>query len=237
MSREQVAKAGWGRYLVGMGETAHHPLLRRFYQASWPEADTPLDDIEFMALDVETTGLDASRHSIVSVGLIPFTLARIRSDQAWHRLVRPPGDLVPKSVTFHHITHSDLQQAPRFADIAGELLERLHGRVAVVHYHPLERAFLDTACRNALGEGLRFPLVDTMQIEAALYPRRKAGWLARLLGKKSISIRLNDSRQRYGLPVYHAHHALTDALATAELLQAQVATHFSAQQEISTLWM
>lgn len=227
----------WAQYMAGMAETARHPLLLRFFQASWPAADTPMESVEFIALDIETTGLDATKHSIISVGLIPFTLARIRSDQAWHQLVRPPGDLLSESVTFHHITHSDLQQAPRFTDIAADLLERLSGKVLVVHYHPIERAFLDHAFREALGEGLGFPLIDTMQIEAGLYPRRKVSWLAHLRGKKPISIRLNDSRRRYGLPAYQAHHALTDALATAELLQAQVATHFSAQQPISTLWM
>lgn len=237
MSQDTVSGTGWAQYMAGMAEAARHPLLARFFQAPWPDEGTQLENIEFMAMDVETTGLDATTHSIVSVGLIPFTLARIRSDQAWYQLVRPPGDLLPESVTFHHITHSDLQQAPRFADIAGDLLERLRGKVAVVHYHPLERAFLDQAFHHALGEGLHFPLVDTMQIEAGLYPRRKPGWVARLLGKKEISIRLNDCRHRYGLPAYQAHHALTDALATAELLQAQVATHFSGRQAIATLWM
>lgn len=41
---------------------------------------------------------------------------------------------------------------------------------------------------------------------------------------------------RYHLPPYHAHHALTDALATAELLQAQVAHRFEAGMEIGRLW-
>lgn len=237
MSLDTAPSNGWVQYMAGRAETASHPSLVRFFQASWPDDGTLLEDVEFMAMDIETTGLDAKTQSIVSVGLIPFTLARIRSDQAWYQLVRPPADLLPESVTFHHLTHSDLQQAPRFVDIAGDFLERLRGKVAVVHYHPIERAFLDQAFRHALGEGLHFPLVDTMQIEAGLYPRRKPSWLARLLGKKVISLRLNDSRHRYGLPVYQGHHALTDALATAELLQAQLATHFSARQSIGTLWM
>lgn len=238
-----VVKAGippptdWTQYMADAALAARHSAVVRFCEGSWPEPDTPLEDISFVAMDVETTGLDARVHSIVSIGLIPFTLERIRSDQAWHQLVRPPGDLTPESVTFHHITHSDLQQAPRFGDIADDLLERLHGKIAVVHYHPLERGFLDQAFRQAFEEGLQFPLVDTMQIEAGLHPDRKAGWLARLMGKKSLSIRLNDSRERYGLPAYQAHHALTDALATAELLQAQVATHFSAQQAIKDFWI
>ena len=52
-----------------------------------------------------------------------------------------------------------------------------------------------------------------------------------------MSIRLADSRQRYGLPHYAAHNALIDAIATAELLQAQVLHHFGPQTRVSDLWL
>lgn len=232
---QPTTPADWAQYLARRAESSQHPALTRFYGADWPAADTPLDQLEFVALDIETTGLDARRHAIVSIGLIPFTLQRIRSDQAWHQLVRPHGDLLPESVTFHHITHSDIRSAPRFAEILGSLLQHLTGRIAVVHYRHIERAFLDAAAQHALGESLVFPLIDTMQIEANLNPQRQPGWLLRLLGKQPLSIRLADSRARYRLPLYQAHHALTDALATAELFQAQVATHFSPQLRLADL--
>lgn len=237
MSDLAPTSVDWRQYMAAMGDATLNKTLAAFYQAQWPDPATPLQDIEFVALDVETTGLDARRHAIISIGLIPMTLARIRSDLAWHQVIRPPGDMIPESVAFHHITDSDIRQAPRFAEVLEKLLARLAGKVAVVHYHPIERSFIDQAVRAALGEGLQFPLVDTMQIEARLHPRREPGWFARLLGHKPLSIRLADSRRRYGLPTYRAHHALTDALATAELLHAQVATHFSPQQPINSLWL
>jgi len=227
----------WPQYMAGKAASARHAALADFYRSAWPAAETPLADIEFVALDVETTGLDAREHAIVSIGLIPLTLDRIRSNKAWYQLLRPPGDLVPESVAFHRITHSDIRRAPRFGDIAETLLTQLAGKVAVVHYHPIERGFLDVAFEQALGERLQFPLIDTMEIEARLHPRRRLSWLQRLLRRQPVSIRLADSRSRYGLPLYMAHHALTDALATAELLQAQIATHFSGQQPVGSLWM
>lgn len=231
-----AAQGDWVQYLASRAASSRHPALARFYGADWPAADTPLGQLEFVALDIETTGLDARRHAIVSIGLIPFTLERIRTDQAWYQLVRPYGDLLPESVTFHHITHSDIRQAPRFAESLNRLLERLAGKIAVVHYRNIERTFMDEAVQHAVGESLLFPLIDTMQIEANLYTQRQPGWLLRLLGKQRLSIRLADSRSRYGLPLYQAHHALTDALATAELFQAQVAKHFSPQQRLGDLW-
>lgn len=237
MKPQPPAPTDWAGYAAGMATTARHAALARYYQAPLPSADTPLEEVEFVALDVETTGLNPKTHAIVSIGLIPMTLTRIRSDLAWHQLVRPPGDLIPESVAFHQITHTDIRQAPRFDEIAEVLLARLAGKVAVVHYHPIERAFLDKAARQAMQEGWQFPMVDTMQIEAGLHPRRNPGWIRRLLGRKPLSIRLADSRGRYGLPPYKAHHALTDALATAELFQAQVATHFSVDRPVGELWL
>lgn len=237
MSKPTARHQGnWAQYMASCAEASQHPALARFYRSAWPTADMPLSQVEFVAMDIETTGLDAQRHAIVSIGLIPFTLQRIRSDQGWYQVVRPYGDLIPESVTFHHITHSDIYQAPRFAAIIDPLLQQLSGKVVVAHYRNIERTFIDEAVKHALGEGVLFPMIDTMQIEANLYPQRKSGWFLRLLGRPSISIRLADSRGRYGLPLYQAHHALTDALGAAELFQAQVATHFSPQQRLGELW-
>ena len=237
MKQEAGARINWPTYMADQAGAAQHPALQSFYSASWPDAQTPLRDVEFMALDIETTGLNPKLHAIVSIGMIPLTLARIRSDQAWHQVIRPPGELVPESVTFHHITHADIESAPPFGRVMDEFLNRLAGKVAVVHYHHIERAFLDAAVRHHCGGNLLFPLVDTMHIEATLHPGRQPGWLARLFGKQPTSIRLADSRRRYGLPPYMAHHALTDALATAELLQAQVATHYSPDHTLGSLWL
>ncbi len=57
------------------------------------------------------------------------------------------------------------------------------------------------------------------------------------MGKKPVSIRLADSRLRYQLPHYAAHNALIDAIATAELLQAQVLHHFSRETPVADLWL
>jgi DNA polymerase-3 subunit epsilon len=57
------------------------------------------------------------------------------------------------------------------------------------------------------------------------------------MGKQPISIRLADSRTRYGLPHYAGHNALIDAIATAELFQAQVQHHFGTDTPIGDLWV
>jgi DNA polymerase-3 subunit epsilon len=231
------AAPDWPERLARLAQSARDPRLARFYRAGTVSADTPLERVPLLALDVETTGLDSRRDSIVSLGLVPFDLQRIRCREARYWVVKPTGELSSQSVTFHHITHSAIHGAPRLDGVLDELLERMAGKVMVVHYRHIERGFLDQAVRDLLGEGLQFPLIDTMQLEARLHPRqRQPGWLRQLLGQQPLSIRLADSRLRYGLPLYQCHHALTDALATAELLQAQAARHYPPSTAVGDLW-
>jgi len=221
------------------GETAV-PLLRRFYARGTTPGETPIADVPFVALDLETTGMSADQHGIVSIGLVPFTLARIRCTDSRYWVLRPRQSLSDESIAIHRITHAELQHAPDLGEILPELLEALAGRVVVVHYRGLERPFLRRAVRDRLGEGLEFPIVDTMDLEARIHRGWKAApavrLLAGLIGRHPQSLRLAQSRARYNLPLYGAHHALTDALASAELLQAQVAWRFDADTPIRDIW-
>ena len=225
----------WAARYQSLAKEARHPGLRKFYQAGIVDARTPLEQVQLLAMDVETTGLNADAHSIVSIGLIPFTLQRIHCGQASYWVIKPQSELNEKSVTFHHITHTDILNAPAFTEVVEALLQAMTGKVMVVHYRNIERGFLDRAFRRHLGEGLQFPVIDTMQLEARMH-RQKRSWLDRLLRRSQLSIRLADSRARYNLPSYLAHHALTDALAAAELLQAQIATHYQPSTPLEALW-
>jgi len=234
--RRKLPAPGWSEYLASRAELARDPLLARYFAAGTPAPDTPIAEAPMVALDMETTGLDERRHAIVSIGLVPFSMGRIRLAERRYWVLRPPRPLNAKSVTFHHITHSDIVGAPDLDEILEELLEAIAGRLVVVHYRHIERPFLDAAVKARRGEGLMFPVIDTMSLEARWYRQSLLARFKRWMGRPPASIRLYDSRERYGLPVYSGHHALVDALATAELLQAQVATYFGPETPVSELW-
>lgn len=216
----------WRRYMSQRTGTSRSPALNRFYGAALPPTDTAIADVPLLALDIETTGLDLQRDAIVSVGLVPFSTRRIHLAERRYWIVRPECPLNSRSVTLHHITHADIEQAPAFRDILPELLDAMTGCIPVVHYRTIERSFLDRAVNECLGEPFSFPTIDTMEIEARRYRSSLWSRWRRRIGGSTVSVRLHGSRARYHLPHYQAHHALVDALATAELLQAQIATHF-----------
>jgi len=226
----------WQAMLDTKREQVKHETLQAFYQQGWVAPDTPLKDVPFVALDFETTGLDSEKDAIVSIGLVPFTLSRIRCQQAQHWIVNPNRPLAESSIVIHGITHSDIMNAPDFSHVIEPLLSALAGAIVVVHYRRIEREFLNRAIKQRLGEGIIFPMVDTMELEARKHRTGKRSLMDRIMRRPLASIRLADSRTRYQLPFYQSHHALTDAIATAELLQAQVAHDFSPDTPISDVW-
>ncbi|MFT6927831.1 MAG: DNA polymerase-3 subunit epsilon [Psychromonas sp.] len=227
----------WAAFLQLKEQLSKDSRLQRFYHAGTYNAETPLSDIDFVALDFETTGLDSQQNSIISIGLVPFNLQRVfcRKAKTWY--ITPQDNLQENSIIIHGITHSDLQGAPDLLRILEQLLDELAGKVVVVHYRHIERDFLDHTLRTLINEGILFPVIDTMQIEANLQRKRSPGLFNLFKRKKPESIRLANSRTRYNLPAYAPHDALTDAIATAELLQAQIQYHFSPDTAIKKLWL
>lgn len=209
--------------------------LQRFYAAGTVSADTPIVNTPLVAMDFETTGLDAKQNDIVSIGIVPFSIHRIFCRESAHWLVKPVQTLTDGSVMIHGITHSQINVAPDLDSILEALLTTISGRIVVVHYRYIEREFLSQALLHRLGESIEFPVIDTMALEQYIL-RRRQSLLKRLMRRPVGSLRLGDCRERYGLPHYQAHHALTDALATAELLQAQIAYYFSDDTPLGELW-
>ena len=225
----------WNTRYAQLADDAQNNLLKEFYLSTFSDASASVKDIPFVALDFETTGLNSKTDDIVSVGLVPFTLARIYCKQSKHWVVQPRRNLSESSIVIHGITHNDVDNAPDFDNIIAPLLDALRSKVIVVHYAAIERGFFNSALLLRLKEHIEFMVVDTMELERRAL-KAKQGLIGQIFNTKLGSLRLNDCRKRYSLPVYEGHHALTDALATAELLQAQLRHHYTEETPLFTIW-
>ncbi|MCK7458415.1 3'-5' exonuclease [Idiomarina aminovorans] len=235
-NKQQKTTINWPKRFEELSEAAKYPALKQYYEAGIASTDTPINDVPMVAVDFETTGMDPDRHSIISIAIVPMTLARVDMSQAQQWIVKPRRVLTDESITIHGITHSAIERAPDLSEIMDSLLEAVAGKVWVVHYNGIERPFLQGAFEERLKESIHFPVIDTMEIEARFHRKNRSLW-DRITRKKRVSIRLSDSRERYNLPFYAPHDAMTDALACGELLQAQVAHHFSADTPIGEVWL
>lgn len=189
--------------------------LRACWDAPLPGLRTPLARVDFLVCDAEMSGLDARAAEILSLAWVGVSAGEIRLDSAARHLLRPLAG-VGDSATIHRLRDCDLQAAAPLPQVLERFLEAAAGRVLVFHHAALDLAFLDRAARGHLGAPLLLPAVDTLELERRQRARRNQPL-------EAGALRLSSCRQRYGLPAYAAHDALGDALATAELLLAQIA--------------
>jgi DNA polymerase-3 subunit epsilon len=197
-------------------ELAPEGPVRDYLSAPLIDRSRDIHSVSLLSLDFETSGLDSSKDHIVSAGYVVIERGEIQLSAATHELVRTEKLLTEESVVIHKITDDAASAGSPLDEVVGKLLQALAGRVMVAHNTKIELSFLTQACRDLYGISPRFPAIDTMRIARQWLERRN----------KEIEqgdLRLFNLRKRYGLPMYQAHNALTDAIATAELLQAQIA--------------
>jgi DNA polymerase-3 subunit epsilon len=190
--------------------------LRDCLAVPFPDRRTDYRAVSFVALDLETTGLDPRRDEILSIGLVVLRGDRIDLGTAQHLRVAPAQAIPERSAVLHGITDDAAAQGRPLADVLPRVLSALSGHVLLGHHVATERGFLDAACRRLYGMGLVVPLADTEVLVRRWMTRRQQVLAA-------DDLRLHALRERYGLPRYRAHDALIDALATAELFCAFVA--------------
>jgi DNA polymerase-3 subunit epsilon len=230
----KVLPDDWDTFYSNQLENELPDYLESFYQQPLLTARQSMDTTDFVALDIETTGLNAQKDDIVSIGLVPFDHQRIYLAKAKHWVVSSRR-LTSESVVVHRITHSEVAEAPSLQSVLPELMASLQGKQVVVHYRYMEREFFRNAFAELLKKDFLFPVIDTLELEAR-YLRRKRSLISRFFNKPLPSLRLLYARERYHLPAYENHNALVDALATAELFQAQIAKHKLAQVAVRKIW-
>lgn len=191
--------------------------LRDFYDVPRPAADTSLEHLPLLAVDIETTGLDPAKDRVLSIGWVPVNGGEIDLSGSGYELINTAGaDSVGHSATIHGLTDEELSWGTRPDVAVDRLLRALAGRALLAHYASIEREFLGALCREHYGSGLSVPVVDTFAIERRHMERM--GTFPR-----GEDLRLPRVRARYELPEYRSHNALTDALACAELYLAMKA--------------
>lgn len=168
----------------------------------------------YWALDLETSGLSLGDH-ILSVGMVPIRQGSIRYGEHFYSLVRPERleALSSKGIRAHHIRPNELQEAPPLEEVLGEVEHRLGKDVLLLHYASIDLTFLRLAHKTLGKRWVRPGVVDTVVLLARLnHQRHRLDPYA-----KALPTSLPAARASLGLPGHLEHHALYDALATAEL--------------------
>lgn len=150
-----------------------------------------------VAIDIETTGLDARKDAIIEIGAVRFSASRVEAE--FSTLINP-GRVIPPEITqLTGITNEMVRNAPPLSAVLQELVDFVGDCPVVGHNIQFDLGFLFQA--NILKE---VEAVDTYEIAAVLMP---------------VATRYNLSGlcQQLNIPNLGAHRALTDAKMTHQL--------------------
>ncbi len=189
--------------------------LKDFLAVPFPALETPMYELPILAVDFETTGLDAKTDKLLSVGYVAMKHEQIKLNSSYHQIIKANTRLEESNVIIHQITDAQKEQGQPLHLVVEQLLKALAGKVMLVHFARIERQFLQQACFELYGLAPDFPMIDTLVIAKRQLDKRDTAY-------DPSELRLSKLRQYYQLPDHHGHNALNDAIATAELLLAQV---------------
>lgn len=190
--------------------------MQRYLAQPLPHPRTDYRAQEYLAVDLETTGLDARRDLILSVGYVVVRGILVDLSSAQHRVVRIDRSIPEASAIIHQITDDQSALGGEIEEVMEGLLDALAGRVMIAHHATIEQGFISNACKRCWGQGLLTRIIDTQVLAYRSFERRQIPFQA-------SDLRLFALANRYNLPRYGAHNALSDALTAAELFLAQAA--------------
>lgn len=130
----------------------------------------PLHDMEFVAIDLETTGLDPRRDAIVSLAAIPFVGGRPQPDAGYTRIVNPGRPIPAAAQAIHGIGDLDVRDAPSASAALPEFLLRCRDRVVVAHTANFDLAIIKRTARGAGLSPVEGPVLDIGALAHALFP-------------------------------------------------------------------
>ena len=152
-------------------------------------------------VDLETTGGNAAYDRITEIGILRMEKGELIEE--WSSLVNPECPISPYIEAFTGISSEMVADAPRFADLAATVFEKLRGAVFIAHNARFDHAFLRSEFRKA---GLSYAprALCTVKLSRRLFPEHPRH-------------NLDSVMERHGLSCEARHRALGDARVVYEL--------------------
>lgn len=174
-------------------------------QATFDELGTPLRDVTFVVVDLETTGGSAATDEITEIGAVKIRGGEVIGEL--QTLVRPRGPIPAFISVLTGITDSMVARAPRLSAALPTFLEFAGSAVLVAHNAPFDIGFLTAGC-DRLGLGRPGSRV----LDTALLARRV------LTREETPDCRLATLARYFHASTAPNHRALADARATVDVL-------------------
>ncbi|MCX7641065.1 MAG: 3'-5' exonuclease [Elusimicrobiales bacterium] len=181
--------------------------------------NTLIDDVRFIIVDVETTGLNPLKDRICEIAFIE--IKGLKENARFSSLINPTISIPPSVTSIHGISDDDVKEAPYFFEISNKLIETFYDSVIVGHNIKFDFDFIDNELRRI---GLKMPeiyMIDTL-----------------ILSKKFLTNTINNKLKNVAMSINlysdNWHRALNDVEITKDIFIYFI-TMFIKEKNLKTL--
>lgn len=158
--------------------------------------------MEYVVLDLETTGLSSVQDAIIEIGAMIVKDGVLIEEPYFHSLINPKRPIPRPASQVHGIYDADLKNAPELADILPSFLEFVGKRPVVAHNISFDVGFLRMGAQRLGYTWQPSDQICTVKMSRQAFPQERKH-------------RLDDVAERYGLTFESRHRSIGDVKVTA----------------------
>ena len=165
----------------------------------------------YIVIDVETSGLNMKKDRLISIGALALVDGRLDFNDAFQVVLRQDQVSTHENILIHGIGGSAQSEGVEPAEALLAFIDYI-GKAPLVAYHAFfDQAMIDKAMEEYLGTTLGQTWIDLAWVLPDLFPFRTDARVA-----------LDEWLTYFGIENILRHNAVSDAYATAKLLQVAI---------------
>ena len=196
---------------MGGGDLSFHDEYLKTFESTWSD-DTPIDQVRFVVLDSETTGLDPRKDRLITIGAVCVICGDIVLEDSFEAMLKVSHNT--SAVTVHGVTRDEALAGLDEPEALVQFLAYLKDGVIVGHHIGHDVETFNAGYERHFGFRMRNVSLDTMDLTLHL---EKDGAFA---GREEIrSFTLDSLCTLFGVVPHDRHTAPGDAFITAQVFQ------------------
>lgn len=171
--------------------------------------DRPLSELTFIIFDLETSGFYPDKgDSILSIGAVKMKGCEILREETFYSTVKCSNKPSEEILELTGLTEEELNDSPVLMDVLSDFYKFIGHSTLVAHHASHEKKFMSHATWQTLRTTFQHRIIDTSFLTKIVVPENL--------------VTLDECCAYHDIPVETRHHALQDALVTAQLWQKNI---------------
>lgn len=168
----------------------------------------PIDQLTFVVLDTETSGLDINKDIILSIAAIKIINCEIVIQDRLECYIKDGAYHPDQSVEVHGITRNKIKEGYELNQVIRQLLEFVGNAIIVGHHIAFDVKMIDKYVLKQMGCHLKNRTLDTSSLNHRIENN---------IHEPVKPISLDQLARNYGVPLGKRHTAAADTFITATI--------------------